>query len=257
LTDELHPRPWSQRGVRRPCPGLARRPCRFGLALRAFSGGGLVRRTKEYLSKIKGKKSDPDRFAEPETLTLAPLPCWKHLSPAGSTSPPRPSGLRSRASSSRSKKTPRPGERPAAANPFGPTPSCGRNRGPSQTGPRSRRLPASTPSASGSAKSSTNLHPLRAGLPRGRRAVEIGESQRPIPNRLLLAASSFRRDSRSSTSPTRRQSATHSAVRNSSAPPQPSCLFRLPLARLRSLEREPDGLPSRQPDDLRPCMAVV
>jgi REP element-mobilizing transposase RayT len=38
-------------------------------------------RTKEYLSKIKGKKSDPDRFAEPETLTLAPLPCWKHLSP--------------------------------------------------------------------------------------------------------------------------------------------------------------------------------
>jgi hypothetical protein len=38
-------------------------------------------RTKEYLSKIKGKKSDPDRFVEPETLTLAPLPCWKHLSP--------------------------------------------------------------------------------------------------------------------------------------------------------------------------------
>jgi hypothetical protein len=38
-------------------------------------------RTKEYLSKIKGKKSDPDRFAEPETLTLATLPCWKHLSP--------------------------------------------------------------------------------------------------------------------------------------------------------------------------------
>ncbi len=38
-------------------------------------------RTKEYLSKLKGKKTDPDRFAETETLTLAPLPCWKHLSP--------------------------------------------------------------------------------------------------------------------------------------------------------------------------------
>ncbi|HEV2853139.1 MAG TPA: transposase [Thermoanaerobaculia bacterium] len=38
-------------------------------------------RTKEYLSKLKGKKTDPARFAEPETLTLAPLPCWKHLSP--------------------------------------------------------------------------------------------------------------------------------------------------------------------------------
>jgi hypothetical protein len=25
--------------------------------------------------------SDPDRFVEPEALTLAPLPCWKHLSP--------------------------------------------------------------------------------------------------------------------------------------------------------------------------------
>jgi len=38
-------------------------------------------RTKEYLSKIKGKTSDPDHFVEPEALTLAPLPCWKHLSP--------------------------------------------------------------------------------------------------------------------------------------------------------------------------------
>ena len=31
--------------------------------------------------KIKGKKTDPDRFAESETLTLASLPCWSHLSP--------------------------------------------------------------------------------------------------------------------------------------------------------------------------------
>jgi hypothetical protein len=39
-------------------------------------------RTQEYLSKqLKGKKTDPDRFAETETLTLSPLPCWKHLSP--------------------------------------------------------------------------------------------------------------------------------------------------------------------------------
>jgi hypothetical protein len=38
-------------------------------------------RTKEYLVKIKGKKTAPDRFAEPETLTLSPLPCWSHLSP--------------------------------------------------------------------------------------------------------------------------------------------------------------------------------
>lgn len=38
-------------------------------------------RTKEYLSKIKGKKSDPDDFAEIETLPLVPLPCWKDLSP--------------------------------------------------------------------------------------------------------------------------------------------------------------------------------
>ena len=38
-------------------------------------------RTKEYLVKIKGKKTDPDRFAEPETPNLAPLPCWSHLSP--------------------------------------------------------------------------------------------------------------------------------------------------------------------------------
>ncbi len=38
-------------------------------------------RTKEYLVKIKGKKTDPDRFAESETLTLAPLPCWSHLPP--------------------------------------------------------------------------------------------------------------------------------------------------------------------------------
>jgi hypothetical protein len=38
-------------------------------------------RTKEYLSKIKGKKTDPDRFAEIETLALVPLPCGKHLSP--------------------------------------------------------------------------------------------------------------------------------------------------------------------------------
>jgi hypothetical protein len=50
-----------------------------------LSGGPLegvwYDRTKEYLSKIKGKKTDPDRFAETETLTLVPLPCWKHLSP--------------------------------------------------------------------------------------------------------------------------------------------------------------------------------
>jgi hypothetical protein len=41
----------------------------------------LVQPDKDYLSKIKGRKSDPDRFTEPETLTLVPLPCWKHLSP--------------------------------------------------------------------------------------------------------------------------------------------------------------------------------
>jgi hypothetical protein len=31
-------------------------------------------RTKEYLPKIKGKKTAPDRFAETKTLTLVPPP---------------------------------------------------------------------------------------------------------------------------------------------------------------------------------------
>ena len=59
-------------------PGVHAAPALLsGLALE----GVWYDRTKEYLSKNKGKKSDPDRFAETETLALVPLPCWKHLSP--------------------------------------------------------------------------------------------------------------------------------------------------------------------------------
>jgi hypothetical protein len=59
-------------------PGLHAAPALLsGLPLK----GVWYDRTKEYLVKIKGKKTDPDRFAETETLTLVPLPCWMHLSP--------------------------------------------------------------------------------------------------------------------------------------------------------------------------------
>ena len=76
--------------------------------------------------RIKGKKTDPDRFAESETLTLASLPCWSHLSPEAT-------GLASQSSLIRSKPTQRPNERPRAASPSDSRPSCGRIRGPSRT----------------------------------------------------------------------------------------------------------------------------
>jgi REP element-mobilizing transposase RayT len=38
-------------------------------------------RTQEYLARQRGETPDPQQFEEPETLTLAQLPCWKDLSP--------------------------------------------------------------------------------------------------------------------------------------------------------------------------------
>jgi REP element-mobilizing transposase RayT len=36
-------------------------------------------RTREYRARHRGADSDPLRFTEPETLELAPLPCWRDL----------------------------------------------------------------------------------------------------------------------------------------------------------------------------------
>jgi REP element-mobilizing transposase RayT len=36
-------------------------------------------RTRESKAQRRGQEADPLRFATPETLTLAPLPCWSHL----------------------------------------------------------------------------------------------------------------------------------------------------------------------------------
>ncbi len=38
-------------------------------------------RTQEYLARRQGKDADPLKHATAETVTLSPLPCWKHLSP--------------------------------------------------------------------------------------------------------------------------------------------------------------------------------
>jgi hypothetical protein len=43
--------------------------------------GVWINRTQEYLARQRGETRDPQSFEEPETLTLEPLPCWKHLSP--------------------------------------------------------------------------------------------------------------------------------------------------------------------------------
>ncbi len=37
-------------------------------------------RTKEYGAKLRGEEIGARCFAEPEPLSLEPLPCWKHLS---------------------------------------------------------------------------------------------------------------------------------------------------------------------------------
>jgi hypothetical protein len=42
--------------------------------------GVWINRTAEYLAKQRGETHGPQDFEEPETLILAPLPCWKHLS---------------------------------------------------------------------------------------------------------------------------------------------------------------------------------
>jgi hypothetical protein len=36
-------------------------------------------RTQEYRYRLRGKEPEPMQFATVETLTLDPLPCWKHL----------------------------------------------------------------------------------------------------------------------------------------------------------------------------------
>jgi hypothetical protein len=38
-------------------------------------------RTQEYRYRLRGKEPEPKQFATVETLTLDPLPCWKHLPP--------------------------------------------------------------------------------------------------------------------------------------------------------------------------------
>jgi len=38
-------------------------------------------RTQEYRYRLRGKEPQPGQFATVETLTLDPLPCWKHLPP--------------------------------------------------------------------------------------------------------------------------------------------------------------------------------
>jgi REP element-mobilizing transposase RayT len=42
--------------------------------------GVWINRTAEYLAKQRGETRGPQDFEEPETLILAPLPCWKNLS---------------------------------------------------------------------------------------------------------------------------------------------------------------------------------
>jgi putative transposase len=43
--------------------------------------GVWINRTQEYLARQRGETPDPQKFEEPETLTLVQLPCWEHLSP--------------------------------------------------------------------------------------------------------------------------------------------------------------------------------
>jgi hypothetical protein len=38
-------------------------------------------RTKEYAARWRGEDFDRYKYATRETLTLDPLPCWRHLSP--------------------------------------------------------------------------------------------------------------------------------------------------------------------------------
>jgi len=38
-------------------------------------------RTQEYLARLRSQSFGPRQFATSETVTLSPLPCWKHLSP--------------------------------------------------------------------------------------------------------------------------------------------------------------------------------
>jgi hypothetical protein len=39
-------------------------------------------RTQEYIARrFRGEDPDPSQFTTRETVTLSPLPCWKHLSP--------------------------------------------------------------------------------------------------------------------------------------------------------------------------------
>jgi REP element-mobilizing transposase RayT len=58
-------------------PGVHAAPALLaGMALE----GIWINRTAEYLAKQRGETRGPQDFEEPETLTLVPLPCWKHLS---------------------------------------------------------------------------------------------------------------------------------------------------------------------------------
>ena len=92
----------------------------------------------------------------------------------------------------RRRATPRLSERPAGTSLSEPKRSCGRTRGPSRTAPRSRPPPVSTPSGVGPPRALPDLHSFRAGLPRGCRVAEIGESHRRVPEGVLPAALALR-----------------------------------------------------------------
>jgi REP element-mobilizing transposase RayT len=38
-------------------------------------------RTREYNARLRGESFERRKFTNPETVTLSPLPCWKHLTP--------------------------------------------------------------------------------------------------------------------------------------------------------------------------------
>ena len=70
-----------QGGARRQGRRLARRPRRPGPALRPPSGRCLVRPDEGASVEDQGEEDRSRPLRRTETLTLAPLPCWKHLSP--------------------------------------------------------------------------------------------------------------------------------------------------------------------------------
>ena len=121
------------------------------------------------------------------TASPSPRHSRCHLSLVGSTCRQKPTGLESRASSGKLMPTRQLREKRAQTS---------RSRCDPAPGSEDRAEPdqeVASPSVSrhpevGPQRALPGLHPLRAGLPRGRRAVEDGESQRCVPKRVLPAA---------------------------------------------------------------------